>query len=597
MDRKTAKAVKRLSSRLAFLRRRAAGELVGTDAAEAVGPLLQVWSDKKGKTRQTAYRALTSLQSEAADRLCSLWSENRESRLAGLITAAGYTATGPLKLKYLTCLKQGRAQEVRGADGKGVVALLELLSDKDEGVSALAGKVLLSLTNPAGVDRLCGFWHENRSEQVKQLLLQGRYVAQNPAQLRIKTTLLQGLPLDGRLDGEVARSCLMDPEETIVRRAAAHILDTEGNPGVDRIWALAKEYPEGILTMILHQQGLYPADAAERVLFYFLAGDMAAYRDLDFEQSILRIWYETAEPGLKEAIAGRIRKTGDARLLAVFRTERGSRKAALAAGEVDLQIAIMKKNKDYDGLFGLLSFATCEQGRKIIAELSAVGWQCRDSRSSELRQRLAEIFQKEWRQNSPGLCAKAIFRDFRPMFFGEEKPPENENDVLPWTRDRENFRRRSAALIILAESGSPALADAANTACGDDYWQVRMAAAAAELLRPGTLTPANRALLEQDHVYWVQALLKLPGGGRLCDLGPAGVDALQAGTTPAGPEQKPDRPDNFLDRVQSLLSSQEREYLLTLAEFLGMDVSVSEDVSVEAGAADVEVEIEEDQDS
>ncbi len=592
MDRKTAKAVKRLSSRLAFLRRRAVGELVGTDAAEAVGPLLRAWSDKKEQTRQTAYRALTSLQSAAADRLCALWSENRESRLAGLITTAGYTATGPLELKYLTCLRQGRIKEVSGADGQGVEALLGLLNDKDEDVRVRAGKALLSLTNPAGIDRLCAFWHENRAAEIKQLLLQGRYVAQTPALLRLKTTLLQGLRPAGRLGGEAARSCLLDPEETIVTRAAAHILDTEGDSGVDRIWALAKEYPESILPIVLRQQGRYPVDVAERALFYFLAGDMAAYRDLDFEQSILRIWYETAEPGLKEAIAGRIRKTGDARLLAVFRTERGSRKTMPAAGEVDLQIAIMTKNKDYDGLFDLLAFATCAQGRQIIAELNAAGWQCRDARTAELRQRLEKTFQKKWRDRAPGLCAQAIFRDFRPMFFGAETPPENESDVLAWTRDREHFRRRSAALIVLAEAGSPALAEAADIACGDDYWQVRMAAAAAELLHPGTLTPANRARLSQDHVYWVQALLRLPAGGRLCDLGPAGVDALQTGTMPSGPEQKPDQPDNFLDRVQSLLSLQEREYLLTLAEFLGMDVSVSEDMSVEAGAADVEVEIE-----
>ncbi len=592
MDRKTAKVVKRLSSRLAFVRKRAAGKLVGTDAVEAVGPLLQAWSDKKEEIRQSAYLALTSLQSAAADRLCALWSENRESRLSGLIMSAGYTATGPLELKYLTCLKHGRIQEVCSADGKGVKALLGLLSDKDEGVSALAGKALLSLTNPAGVDRLCSVWHENRAAKIKQLLLQGRYVAHNPTLLRIKTTLLQGLPINGRLAGEIARSCLLDTEEIIVRHAAVHILDTEGDPGVERIWALAKEYPESILTMVLHQQGRYPVDTVERVLFYFLAGDMAAYRDLDFEQSILRMWYETAEPGLKEAIAGRIRKTGDARLLAVFRTKRGSRKTTSAAGEVDLQIAIMTKNKDYDGLFDLLAFATWEQGRQIIAELNSAGWQCRDSRSVELRQRLEMVFQKEWPGNSPELCAKAVFRDFRPMFFGGEKPPENENVILAWSRDREHFRRRSAALIILAESRAPVLADAANTACRDDYWQVRMAAAAAELLRPGTLTPANRALLEQDHVCWVQALLKLPGGGRLCDLGPAGVDALQAGTMPSGPKQKPNRPDNFLDRVQSLLSSSERDYLLTLAEFLGTEVEVSEDVSVEAGTADVEVEIE-----
>ncbi len=60
---------------------------------------------------------------------------------------------------------------------------------------------------------------------------------------------------------------------------------------------------------------------------------------------------------------------------------------------------------------------------------------------------------------------------------------------------------RSAALILPAESRSLTLPDAANLACGDAYRQVHMAAAAAELLRSGTLTPANRALLSDVHVF------------------------------------------------------------------------------------------------
>jgi hypothetical protein len=508
MDKKTKKAVKRLSSRFAFLRKRGAKSLAGTAFPEAVDSLLSALSDKKEKVRATVYYALTQLQKAAVDQLCNVWDENREEELKRIILESGYIATSPLILK-------------------------------------------------------------------------------------IKTALLQGRTIKGKLEEEVANACLLETEKAIVKGASAHILKTEGAPGFERMWELAKENPDVLLANILNKQGRYPADAAERALFYFLAEDMANYHDIDFEQSALRMWYETARPVLKESIARRIRQSGDARLLSVFKTKRGSKKTALNSGEVDLQIEIMAKNKDHSGLFGLLKFATYTQGRRIISELTSAGWICPDPRSHELQQRLENIFQKETTEKLPGSYAHVIYRDFKPMFMGDEKPPKNEKTLLDWTRDQEQFRRRSAALTVIAESGSSVLGDVANTACADDYWQVRMAAAGAELLHPGTLTPANRALLEQDHVYWVQSLLKLPSDGRLSDLGPQGIDALQAGTLTSGPDRKPEKPDNFLDRIKSLLPSTERDYLLTLAEFFSTDVEPSEDISEEAGAMDVEVEFEE----
>ncbi len=55
----------------------------------------------------------------------------------------------------------------------------------------------------------------------------------------------------------------------------------------------------------------------------------------------------------------------------------------------------------------------------------------------------------------------------------------------------------------------------ANAASQDPYWQVRMAAACADWLKPGTLTEANRAALAGDHVYWVQAVFRWDLGWRL----------------------------------------------------------------------------------
>ncbi len=116
---------------------------------------------------------------------------------------------------------------------------------------------------------------------------------------------------------------------------------------------------------------------------------------------------------------------------------------------------------------------------------------------------------------TPAAPPSRTFQDFRPMFLGDEAPPTDEAGLVEWAKDTSLFRRRSAAVIVLAERGSSRLGEVANAACADPYWQVRMAAACADLLRPGTLTPANRAALDRDHVYWVQAVFKGDLGQRL----------------------------------------------------------------------------------
>ena len=116
---------------------------------------------------------------------------------------------------------------------------------------------------------------------------------------------------------------------------------------------------------------------------------------------------------------------------------------------------------------------------------------------------------------TPAAPPSRIVQDFRPMFLGDEAPPTAEAGLVEWAKDTSRFRRRSAAVILLAEMGSSRLGEVANAACADPYWQVRMAAACADMLRPGTLTQANRAALDRDHVYWVQAVFKGDLGQRL----------------------------------------------------------------------------------
>ena len=354
---------------------------------------------------------------------------------------------------------------------------------------------------------------------------------------------------------------------------------------------LTKQNPELKAVYYLNKPDSQPDDPAGRALFYFLDDNLEAYHDIDFEQSYLRQWYETGSDELKEAIGSRIRKSGDTQLLSVFKTNRGGRKKSPGEKDVDIQIDVLLRNNEYSETFNLLPQATCVQGKYIIAGIKQAGWENPDTVGRELQKRLeAVIFENETNQDLPSSFAMSIFKDFRIMFIGDQKVPEDEETLLSWLGDEGDFRKRSAALITLAERGYKQLPDAVNDACSDQYWQVRMAAAGAELLKPGSLSPVNKVFLEQDHVYWVQALFNMPYSGRLVDLGPQGLEELKGIKNDS--RHKPDGPDDFIDLAKRFISVAEKEYLLTLGEYLGTDSSWSEDIAYDAGDMDVEIEFE-----
>ncbi|MBN1906105.1 MAG: formylglycine-generating enzyme family protein [Deltaproteobacteria bacterium] len=356
---------------------------------------------------------------------------------------------------------------------------------------------------------------------------------------------------------------------------------------------LTKENSESKVAFCINKPDWHTDDPAERALYYFLADDLETYYDIDFEQSYLRYWYETGPDAIKDAICLRIRKSGDIRLLSVFKTDRGGRKDSQDEKDIDIQIEILLKNKKYSEVFNLLPQSNYVQGKRIIGSVREAGWENPDAIGKELQKRLeAVISEQETNHDLPSSFAISIFQDFRSMFMGDQAVPDEEETLISWLADEGNFRKRSAALITLVERGYKQLPDAVNSACADPYWQVRMAAAGVELLKPGSLSPVNKVFLEQDHVYWVQALLNTPNSGRLVVLGPQGLEALKKEGIKGDPENKPNSPDDFIDLIKRLIPAAEKEYLLTLGEFLGTDSTWSEDEAYDADDTDVEIEFE-----
>lgn len=474
---------------------------------------------------------------------------------------------------------------------EAVSPLLNALKDKNRKVREATAMALHNLEGSA-IDKLCSLWAESRDPELESIILKAWYVASRPLLLNALTTFLKGERFEKNLTKEILDVCLLDSDSRIFQGAIKCVMEQKGYMRHEILWAFAKDHPESMIPQVLHEKKWRPDKAAERALFYFLANDLDAYHDIDFEQSYLSIWYESSGEALQDAIASRIRESGDTRLLAVFRTKCESRKQTFSSEEVGLQIEILAKSGNHQELFHLLFHASYEQGMHIINHLTNAGWLHPDLHCRELQERLEKLaaLDEGRKENIPVSYAQAIYQDFRPMFLGNEQPPENEVDMLAWASDKDNFRRRSAAVILLAEQNSVWLGDVANKASRDDYWQVRMAVAAAEYLCPGILSPANKALLEDDHTYWVQALFKLPHADRLADLLPRELEELKGMVFYE--DQRPEGADDFFALIKGFLPAAERDYLLNLGEFFGTEVMVSEETAYEAGETYVEIDWE-----
>ena len=470
-----------------------------------------------------------------------------------------------------------------------VYPLLKAMKDENRKVREMAAIALHNLKNGA-IDKLCSLWAESRDPELESIILKALYVASRPLVLTALTTFLRGDVFEKDLTEEILEVCLLDSDKRIFEGAVKCVMEQKGYMRYEVLWTFAKEHPESMIPKVLSEKKWRPDKPAERALFYFLADDLEAYHDIDFEQSYLGICYESSNPAMREAIASRIRKSGDSRLLSVFRTERENRREIFSPEELELQMEILAKNGNHQEMFQLLSHASYAQGMRIISHLRNAGWRHPDLHFRELQERLEDLAELDTDSKSAlsSSYAHAIYQDFRPMFLGDEEPPEDETGMLAWAADKERFRRRSAAVILLAEQNSPWLVNIVNKASSDEYWQVRMAAAAAEHLRPGSLKPANKKRLKGDHNYWVQALLNLPSGDRLRDLSPQGIEELKG--TVYYEDQRPEDADDFLALIKGFLHTAEREYLLTIGDFFETEIMISEETAYEAGETYVEIE-------
>ncbi len=577
---------------LTLLKQSRLKELAGLDA-EGVDILLALRSDRDDVVAKNTGGALLGLtEQKGVNRLCGLWEKERNGDLEEIVVRGKYIATQPPRLKILTSLKQGRLEGLAGINKEEVDLLLKTFlpdpwSHRDKVMVQNAQKALGQLTKQESIDRLCSSWQRNRDYKLKNIILKSGSIASEPLELMVRTSFLQDRKPRKEAPRRILETCLADNEVKIVQGAAKYILMTGDPTMMTRLWDFVLENLN-YLPFIrgLHLKGWRPEEPSERALFFLLANDIEKYHEIDVGHALLRQWHDSGSPALKKAIAFRIRESGDARLLDIFRTGRGNAKKIATESEVDVLIETLAKKQDYEKLFSLLPLACYHQGARIIDIIRRSGWRAPDDQGRALQERLEGLIPQNTGNISPSPDAMTIYKEYRPILMGGTTPPQNENGLLAWAEDEYDFKCRGAAIIALAERNSPKLPEVANRASTDVYWEVRMAAAAAELLHPGTLGPENKELLEKDNIYWVRALLILPTSGRLIDLTPTELEKIKL-KKPA-PGNRPYDPENFFGMTMEINPA--AEYLLTLAEFLGVDVNVSKEFAMDSSDMNMEFE-------
>ncbi|MBI3946287.1 MAG: hypothetical protein HY321_10240, partial [Armatimonadetes bacterium] len=274
-----------------WLQRRAARALAAEGTPRAASALAEAvaYSDDV-RVRSIALDFLGRADDQSSiDAACGVWAATRHSDLAALITSRGWVATAPLAVRVLTALAVGRIDAVAQMPAEGVPALIHAHQDRDPEIAVRAHQVLLSLSGPGAIDRLCAEWVRLRAPVLEALVAEAGYVAQQPMEVRVLTALKTGHPeLVADVDAEglhVVFQARGDRDPRICAHAHQALLSLSNAGAVDRLCAEWAHGRDPVLEGIVSEAGYVAKQPMEvRVMTALKAGRPELVADVDAER-------------------------------------------------------------------------------------------------------------------------------------------------------------------------------------------------------------------------------------------------------------------------------------------------------------------------
>jgi hypothetical protein len=354
-------------------------------------------SDADATIASRARFAITRLsKEESVAVLCQLWARKRDPLLESALAQAAYQPMQPAEVSVLVALKFNRLELVTRRGPDGIPALRAACQDADEELRARARFCLHNLQAQPSINALCAAWLEERDGLLESAMVQARYVASQPARLRLYSALKArrgDLAEKARPDGvPVLLEACADADAEIQTRARSALRALRASEAQEALCRAVIEQDQPLAKQICFECGYLPAQPEQRALFLFITEQWDKYESLDFDQRLLNAVYETSSPELRQRILRRVQQAGRTNFLNIVTgTDDRTRAARMSSIEAQLLVRVLSNNAEWERLWGLAQALALPLSVEIVRLLGQKNWQPREPLEREIFATLTKL--------------------------------------------------------------------------------------------------------------------------------------------------------------------------------------------------------------
>ena len=347
-------------------------------------------------------------QQRIAEGLCEKWAETRDQLLEELICKGkyiyflncldGYSKNN--ELFVLTALKTAELEVIKHREKIIVEPLLKAFNDRDSEIAERARECAISLTNPEAIDYICDKWSKTRDQLLEELICQGKYVAQQPVELRVLTALkIDKQNTIVNQGTEVIIPLLeayQDNDQVIVTNAFSALKNMLENEKAQQFLASLIEEPQNqIAREFALAINFTPGNPNQKALFYFLTEQWVKYESLDFEYTLLKTSYQNGTEQLRRLIAQKIKQAGRFEWLKILASgNQKKRLGEMTDAEWETTLVVLKSGKQWEAMWQLAQKAPTIWSKQLLQGLKKVKWLPKAEHEQVVFERLKQLADK-----------------------------------------------------------------------------------------------------------------------------------------------------------------------------------------------------------
>lgn len=308
--------------------------------------------------------------------VCASWAETRNLELTKLLKLRGWVATAPVEVKVLSALKVPRPDFITQGKGEILEPLLQALEDADEEIAETAKSCAIALTNADAINKLCQKWVEKRDSSLEKIIIEGKYIATQPIEIKILTALKLGnIEVLAEEGAEIIKPLLQayqdqDPE---ISKNAEEALQKLKNPAAEtELCRLVIEEQDETAQKIALAAAYAPSNPQTKAIYYFLTEQWEKYQTSDPKHSFLEKAYLEADELMQRRMGEIAQQAG--RLEWVQVVVKGKRLQEMTDREWQTTIEVLKTGKHWEQIWKLSHLAAPVWSKQLLQQLKKGEW-------------------------------------------------------------------------------------------------------------------------------------------------------------------------------------------------------------------------------